>query len=84
MKELFATIIALCVLLALIIGLGCCVNQKQNEKQNDSYNNGICPICETPFHFVNVTYKTYSGYQYVYACDNEHVIICAQEQHQEN
>ena len=80
MRECFAAIIALIVVLALIVSLGYCANQKQN----DSYNNGICPICETPFHFVNVTYKIYRGYKYIYACDNEHVIICAQEQHQEN
>lgn len=80
MREFLATIIALIVVLGLIIGLTHCANQKQI----DSYNNGICPICETPFHFVNATYRMYRGYQYIYACNNEHIVICSQEQHQKN
>ena len=55
MKEVIAVITALVVALILIIGLGYC----QSQKQNDSYNNGICPICETSFHLVNVTYEEY-------------------------
>lgn len=77
MKEMIAIITALVIVLGLIIGLTCC----QNQKQNDSYNNGICPICGTSFHFVNVTYEIYEGFKYIYACDNEHIIICAEEQH---
>jgi len=77
MKEFIGSVIALAVILGLIIGLSYC----QNQKQNDSYNNGICPICGTSFHFVNITYEIYKGYKYIYACDNEHVIICAEEQH---
>lgn len=77
MKEVVAVITALAIALALIVGLAYC----QNQKQNDRYNNGICSICGTPFHFVNVTYEIYQGHKYIYACDNEHIIICSEEQH---
>lgn len=77
MKEIVAVVTALAIALALIVGLGYC----QSQKQNDSYNNGICSICETSFHLVNVTYAQYQGYKYIYACDNEHIIICSEEQH---
>ena len=81
MKEFIAVIVAMIVAFGIIIGFACCNNQCNNQKENDSYHNGICPICETPFHFVNITYVDYQGYKYIYACDNEHTIICASEQH---
>lgn len=70
-------VIAVIVMLIFMISLTCCTNQKQNN----NYNNGICPICGTAFHFVNITHAGYQGYKYIYACDNEHIIICSEEQH---
>ncbi len=79
MKEWLAIVTTVITLLVFIIGIGSC--KKQDQKQNDNYNNGICSICKTPFHFVNITYVDYQGYKYIYACDNEHIIICSEEQH---
>jgi len=76
MKEFFATVIAVITLLALIIGLTYCSNRKTEQTGDAKYNNGICEICGTPFHFTNATYEIYQGYRYVYACENDHIIIC--------
>ena len=81
MKEFIATILVLIALFGIIIGCISCSNHKTEQTGDAKYNNGICEICGTPFHFTNATYEIYNGYRYVYACENEHIIICCKEQH---
>jgi len=76
MKETIAIILTLVTLFAILFGCIGCSNHKTEQTGDAKYNNGICEICGTPFHFTNATYEIYQGYRYVYACENDHIIIC--------
>ena len=76
MKETIAIILTSLALFGIIIGCISCSNHKVEQTGDAKYNNGICEICGTPFHFTNATYEIYQGYRYVYACENDHIIIC--------
>lgn len=79
MKKIIAIVFSFILLFDILVELSSCSNQQAKQK-DIKYNNGICAKCETPFHLVNVTYKMYEGYKYIYACENDHVIICSCEQ----
>ena len=56
MKEVIAIILALLTLFGIVFGCISCSNHKIEQTGDAKYNNGICGICGTPFHFTNATY----------------------------
>lgn len=76
MKEFLRGLFVIILIFAMIVGviIGYAFYEKKDAEQK--YNNGICPICETEFHLINVEHYRNGGNHYFYACENEHVIDC--------
>lgn len=74
MKKIIVIILVVVLALGALIGAGFLEKMSADK----AYNNGICPICGTEFHLVDIeSYGRISrGVYYFYACENEHIIKC--------
>ena len=61
------------IIISLAVGFGFVfLMNKYREYEEEKWNNGICPICNTEYHFQSVA-KGRSSTTYYYVCENGHI-----------
>jgi hypothetical protein len=62
------------IILSLVIGFGIMFLLVEEQKSEvKKWNNGVCAICHTKWHFQSATYGKTST-TYYYTCENGHII----------
>lgn len=72
-KEFLLYLLIICLLTALIVTVIYKFDKKDQEASLKKYNNGICPQCQTEWHFKQKT-ESFCNRSYIYECENGHII----------
>ena len=61
------------IIISLVVGFGFVfLMNKYREHEEKRWNNGVCPICNTEYHFQSAA-KGRSSTTYYYVCENGHI-----------
>lgn len=81
MKEVFVNIVIVITVIAVCFGSAFGVWFSAVHLSNKAFNNGICTICESEFHFLNASSGRWT--HYFYQCENGHIIDCVKPMYKE-